>query len=44
MKTFSKKTFYRFFPDYDGPLSFKELYEHPSLFKELEPLIPSALY
>ncbi|MBI3011653.1 MAG: B12-binding domain-containing radical SAM protein [Candidatus Omnitrophica bacterium] len=44
VREYSKKTFYRFFPDYDGPLSFKELYEQPDLFKELEPLIPSTLY
>jgi radical SAM superfamily enzyme YgiQ (UPF0313 family) len=40
----SKETFRRFFPDYDGPLSFKELYDRPGLFAELSPKIPEALY
>jgi len=40
----SKKTFYRFFPDYDGPLSFEELYHQPALFEEMAPVIPSSLY
>ena len=44
VREYSKKTFYRFFPDYDGPLSFGELYDQPGLFKELEPLIPESLY
>ena len=44
VREYSKKTFYRFFPDYDGPRSFKELYDQPGLFRELEPLIPSSVY
>jgi len=40
VREYSKKTFYRFFPDYDGPKSFLDLYAQPGLFRELEPLIP----
>lgn len=39
----SKSTFRRFFPDYNGPESFKDLYNQPGLFAELSPLIPEAL-
>lgn len=39
----SKETFRRFFPGYDGPESFKDLYEQPGLFAELSPLIPESL-
>lgn len=44
VREYSKKTFYRFFPGYDGPRSFTELYDQPGLFKALEPAIPSTLY
>ena len=44
VRDYSKKTFYRFFPNYDGPRSFEELYHQPGLFQELDPLIPSSLY
>ena len=39
----SKETFRRFYPDYDGPLSFKDLYHQPGLFAELSPRIPAAV-
>ncbi|TAJ98776.1 MAG: B12-binding domain-containing radical SAM protein [Chloroflexota bacterium] len=44
LRDHSKQTFYRFFPDYDGPLSFSELYNQPGLFKEAQPVIPKTLY
>jgi hypothetical protein len=44
LREHSKNTSYRFFPDYDGPLSFEELYSQPGLFRELEPVISQALY
>lgn len=44
LREHSKRTFYRFFPDYDGPLSFFELYAQPGLYRELEPVIPQSLY
>ena len=44
LRDHSKQTFYRFFPDYDGPLSFTELHQQPGLFTELEPVIPDKLY
>ena len=44
LREHSKKTFYHFFPDYDGPLSFAELYNQPGLLTELEPVIPERLY
>jgi anaerobic magnesium-protoporphyrin IX monomethyl ester cyclase len=34
----SKRTFYRFFPDYEGPYSFGELYHRPDMYDELKPL------
>jgi len=39
----SISTFYRFFPGYDGPESFKDLYAQPGLFAELSPLIPEQM-
>jgi phosphonoacetaldehyde methylase len=44
VRDYSKQTFYRFFPDYDGPLSFFDLHDQPGLYKELEPVIPKSLY
>lgn|GEM_PF-1115698 len=44
LRDHSKQTFYRFFPDYNGPLSFKELYDKTGLFAKLEPVIPDRLY
>tara|TARA_R110000772_G_scaffold73216_6_gene159873 strand:+ start:13024 stop:14637 length:1614 start_codon:yes stop_codon:yes gene_type:complete len=44
MRAHSKETFFSYFPNYDGPLSFKELYGHPDLFAQLEPTIPDTLY
>jgi hypothetical protein len=42
MRQYSQRTFYRFFPEYDGPRSFAELYRQPGLYAELEPAIPGA--
>lgn len=39
----SEHTFRRFFPDYDGPLSFRDLYDHPDMFAEITPRIPKAI-
>lgn len=39
-REYAKRTFYRYFPDYDGPLSFKDLYDQPDLFQECTPRIP----
>jgi radical SAM superfamily enzyme YgiQ (UPF0313 family) len=44
LREHSKQTFYKFFPGYDGPLSFDELYDRPNLFSSLDPRIPQALY
>jgi radical SAM superfamily enzyme YgiQ (UPF0313 family) len=44
VREYSKQTFYRFFPNYDGPLSFFDLHPQPGLFMELEPVIPKSLY
>lgn len=40
----SINVFTRFFPDYDGPKSFRELYNRPDLYTALEPIIPKQLY
>jgi len=39
----SKQTFYRFFPDYDGPFSFRDLYDHPDMFTQFGPRIPESI-
>ena len=39
MRAHSKEVFYSFFPDYDGPLSFHDLYDKPGLFRDLAPVI-----
>ena len=39
----SKQTFRRFYPDYDGPLSFRDFYGHPGMFAEIEPRIPEKI-
>lgn len=44
VREYSKQTFYRFFPNYDGPLSFFDLHSRPGLYTELEPVIPKSLY
>lgn len=44
VRDYSRKTFYRFFPNYDGPLSFFDLHDQPGLYRELEPVIPGSLY
>jgi len=44
MRAHSKQTFYRFFPDYEGPLSFFDLYDQPDLFRTTNPQIPATLY
>jgi radical SAM superfamily enzyme YgiQ (UPF0313 family) len=40
----SKQVFYRFYPDFKGPYSFKDLYEQPDLYKDAEPIIPGSMY
>jgi hypothetical protein len=44
LRAHSKSTFYRFFPDYDGPLSFHDLFDQPGLFRACEPVIPATVY
>lgn len=44
LRAHSRTVFHRFFPDYDGPLSFSQLYDQPGLYTELEPVIPEKLY
>jgi radical SAM superfamily enzyme YgiQ (UPF0313 family) len=44
LREHSKQTFFRFFPNYEGPYSFAELYGHPGLYKQLEPVIGQSLY
>ncbi len=44
LRKHSKQTFHRFFPNYDGPLSFKDLYDKPGLYRQLDPVIPKTLY
>ena len=41
--THSRGVFERFYPGYDGPKSFKELYHQPDLFMESGPLIPGRM-
>ena len=44
MRERSKTTFYRYFPEFDGPYSFSELYKTPGLYEQLEPKIPSSVF
>jgi len=44
LRDHSHQTFRRFFPDYDGPLTFHDLYRHPGMFLKGGPLIPQELY
>jgi anaerobic magnesium-protoporphyrin IX monomethyl ester cyclase len=44
LRQHSQSTFRRFFPDYDGPLSFHDLHDHPGMFLKRGPLIPQELY
>ena len=44
VREYSKETFYQFFPGYDGPLSFNNLYTQPNMFEELDPIILEKLY
>ncbi len=44
MRTHSRASFERFFPGYDGPKSFRELFAEPERFAETAPLIPDSLY
>ncbi len=39
----SKGVFERFYPGYDGPTSFKELYHQPDMFMEKPPIIPEQM-
>lgn len=43
LREHSKRTFYRFFPDYDGPLSFLDLFDEPGMFAGMKPKIPAAV-
>lgn len=40
-RAYAERSFRRFYPDYDGPRSFRELYGQPGLFTE-GPKLPSA--
>jgi hypothetical protein len=44
MREHSKTTFYRYFPEFEGPYSFAELYKTPGLYQQLDPTIPDSLY
>ncbi|MEQ8228957.1 MAG: radical SAM protein [Rhodospirillales bacterium] len=44
LREHSKQTFFSYFPDYDGPLSFKDLHGQPELYANLQPVIPDTLY
>ncbi len=40
----SKEVFFRFYPDFKGPYSFKDLYERPDLYEDAEPVIPGSMF
>jgi radical SAM superfamily enzyme YgiQ (UPF0313 family) len=42
--THSKGAFERFYPGYDGPKSFKELFNQPDLYEDAEPVIPGSMH
>ncbi len=44
MRAHSRASFERFFPGYDGPKSFRELFAEPERFAETVPVIPDRLY
>ena len=47
VREFSRKTFCRYYPDYHGPTSYKEIYalKEDNFNKSLpEPIIPESLY
>lgn len=44
MREHSRATFYKFFPDYQGPLSFRELFDQTETRFAGEPVIPETLY
>jgi radical SAM superfamily enzyme YgiQ (UPF0313 family) len=37
MRAHSKEVFNTFFPDFDGPYSFRDLFDHPGLYGEMQP-------
>ncbi|GJL49438.1 MAG: hypothetical protein NPIRA01_06650 [Nitrospirales bacterium] len=39
LRRHAQDTFYSFFPDFEGPFSFKELYSEPNMYQALEPKI-----
>ncbi|MCA9472050.1 MAG: B12-binding domain-containing radical SAM protein [Nitrospirales bacterium] len=39
LRTHAKDTFFHFFPNYDGPWSFRELYYQPDLYRSIAPKI-----
>jgi anaerobic magnesium-protoporphyrin IX monomethyl ester cyclase len=44
MRAHSVHTFEQYFPDFNGPYSFKELYHQAGLYREMEPVMPASLY
>jgi radical SAM superfamily enzyme YgiQ (UPF0313 family) len=40
----SKQVFTRFYPKFEGPYSFKDLFEQPDLYEDAEPIIPGSMY
>jgi radical SAM superfamily enzyme YgiQ (UPF0313 family) len=40
----SKQVFFRFYPDFKGPYSFKDLYEQPDLYQDADPIIPGSMF
>jgi radical SAM superfamily enzyme YgiQ (UPF0313 family) len=40
----SKQVFSRFYPKFEGPYSFKDLFERPDLYEDAEPVIPGSMY
>jgi hypothetical protein len=40
----SKQVFFRFYPEFKGPYSFKDLIEQPGLYEDAKPIIPGSMY
>ena len=40
----SKEVFFRFYPEFKGPYSFKDLIEQPDLYEDAKPIIPGSMY
>ncbi len=40
----SKEVFFRFYPEFKGPYSFKDLIDQPDLYEDAKPIIPGSMY